>query len=188
MADSNVKQVSVVADHCYVYESESFGSPILNGEDKIEFKHGDKLNVLSDAGNNFIQVNFTNGENEQSGYVYRYYVTYSTLPQTQYPVFNGRVSKNDAVIYSLDKTDSGHVAKSGQGIYLYEGFKKDEWNNVAIVLEDGTLYYGYMKTTDITPNGINTGLITGITLIMTCLTLIFMLLFMKKKKKNDSKS
>lgn len=178
-------QVTVVSNTCYVYEDASFDSPIYDGDEKVTFTHGEKLDVLSDENGDFIKIKFSIGEQTQSGYVYRYYVTYSTLSQEQYPVFNAKVIHDEAIIYKSDKTPSGHTAKAGQGIYLYKGYSSGEWNAVEIVLEDGSLYYGYMKTADISTNGISAGLITGIMLIATCLTIIFLLVFMKKKKKRQ---
>ncbi len=180
---ADTAKVSVVASTCYVYEDASFDSPIsINGE-KIVLTHGDKLEVVEDDnGLDFIKVKLDGREN--GGYVYRYYVTYNEIGQEVYPVFNGYVLKNNSKIYDLDKQETTFTANEGHEIYLYNGYNnKEEYNAVAIVLEDGSLFYGYMLTADIAPYGVNAGLITGIVVIASCLTIIFLLLFMKKTKR-----
>lgn len=177
-------QVSVVADFCYLYSSPSFEEVVEYEGSPLRIEHLDFLTVLEDdETTQFIKVKVE--EKNIEGYVYRYYVTYSSPSQEVYPVFNGKVTKNDAVIYDLNRVDSTYRAKNGQGIYLYSGFTdKEKMNAVAIVLDDGSLYYGFMETKDIAPNGVNGGLITGIMVIVSCLTIIFLLLFMKKKKRH----
>lgn len=56
---------------------------------------------------------------------------------------------------------------------------------VQIVLEDGSLYNGYMLKADIEPDGISATLIVGITIIVAVATIILSLLFIKKKKKKS---
>lgn len=177
-------QVSVVADFCYLYSSPSFEEVVEFEGTPLKIEHADTLIVLEDDKTaEFIKVKVE--EKDIEGYVYRHYVTYNVLSQEVYPVFNGRVTKNDAVIYDLNRKPTQYRGKNGQQVYLYSGFTdKDEMNAVAIVLEDGSLFYGFMETKDIAPNGVNGGLITGIVVIATCLTIIFLLLFMKKKKRH----
>lgn len=177
--------VSVVANSCIVYEDASFENPILIDESPLSFPHGTILSVLNDDSSlDFIKISVDKDNNLIEGFVYRYYVTYASLEQEVYPVFNGSVLNEGAIIYDLEKNPSQFVAKQGQGIYFYEGFdSKEEFNAVAIVLEDGNLYYGYMQTRDVSPYGVNAGLITGIVVIISCLTIIFLLMFMKKTKR-----
>ena len=177
-------QVSVVADFCYLYSSPSFEEVIEFEGSPLKLEHTDTLSVIEDDGSTeFIKVKVEDKNIE--GYVYRYYVTYNSPSQEVYPVFNGRVTKDDAVIYDLNKEPTTYRGKNGQGIYLYAGFSgKESMNAVAIVLEDGTLFYGFMDTKEIAPNGVSGGLITGLVVIATCLTIIFLLLFMKKNKRH----
>lgn len=177
-------QVSVVADFCYLYSAPSFEQKVEIENQPVILEHLDTLTVLEDDSSlQFIKVKVEDKNVE--GYVYRYYVTYDSPSQEVYPVFNGRVTKDDAIIYDLNREPTAYRAKNGQGIYLYSGFTdREDKNAVAIVLEDGSLYYGFMNTKDIAPNGVNAGLITGIVVIASCLTIIFLLLFMKKKKRH----
>ena len=180
-ADANT--VTVVADYCYVYETAAFDSPLLQDEKPVKFTHGQKLSVLEDKPSlDFIKVEVEGAES--GGYVYRYYVTYSDVTQEIYPVFNGKIVNDNVKLYDLDKKETSLVAKKGQKVYLYNGYNgKEEFNAIAIKLDDGSLFYGYVKTADVEPYGVNAGLITGIVVIASCLTIIFLLLFMKKKKR-----
>ena len=109
--------------------------------------------------------------------------------QEIYPAFNGFVRTDGAVIYDMNFADSGFVARSGQEIYLYNGYNSSEtYTAIQIVLEDGSLYNGYMLTADIEPQGISASLIVGITIIVAIVTIVLSLLFIKKKKKKKSGS
>lgn len=180
---ADAAKVAVIASSCYVYEDSSFDSPITVNDEKVILTHGDRLEVLEDDNSlDFIKVKVDGVES--GGYIYRYYVTYNEIEQDVYPVFNGYVLKNNSKIYDLDKQETIYTANEGHEIYLYNGYNdKEEYNAVAIVLEDGSLFYGYMLTADVSPYGVSAGLITGIVVIASCLTIIFLLLFMKKTKR-----
>ena len=62
---------------------------------------------------------------------------------------------------------------------------EEDFVAVQIVLEDGSLYNGYMLKADIEPDGISATLIVGITIIVAVATIILSLLFIKKKKKKS---
>lgn len=172
----------VVASSCCIYQNESFDEVILDGDQPLTLSHGTQLEILSDGGGDFVKVKYQDFE----GYVYRYYLTFSEPLQESYPVFNGRI-QNDCPIYDLDKHETEFTAKAGQQIYLYNGFNsKEEYTAVALILDNGKVYYGYVKTLHIQANGVNAALITGIMVVISCLTIIFLLLFMKKKKGSKS--
>ncbi len=168
----------VVASSCYIYQSESFDECIMSGDQALSLSHGTQLEILADDGGDFVKVKYE----EFEGYIYRYYLAFSEPLQESYPVFNGSMV-TESKIYDLNKSETSYIAKAGQQVYIYNGFNsKDEYTAIALVLEDGKLFYGYVKTLDVQPYGINGALITGIMVVVSCLTIIFLLLFIKKKK------
>ena len=137
--------------------------------------------VIQEEGD-FVYVNVKVEQNNYTGYVYRYYIT-SNSPQIVYPVFNGNVRVDKAIIYDMDFNPTQYTASKNQGVFIYEGFSSDEYTAIQLILEDGSLYNGYIKTVDLTPQGISPLLILGISIIAACVTIILSLLFIKKRKK-----
>lgn len=166
---------------CYVYQSASFDTKLLVQDKEVGLQHGEKVTFLEEV-NNFCKIEFIVENEKYEGYVYSYYLTFNKVDKEIRPVFNGKTTK-ETPIYDLNKNLTEFKASKGQGVYIYQGYSsKEEFVAVGVVLEDGSVYYGLMKTADVAPNGINGGLITGIVVIASCLTIIFLLLFMKKKK------
>lgn len=99
------------------------------------------------------------------------------------PNFNAKTNK-DCHVFSQknDKFEESETTLSrGQEIFLYEGFDaKKDFNAISYVL-DGKVFYGFLKTDDISPNGINPVIITCTILIVAVLSIIFAWLFMKGK-------
>ena len=80
--------------------------------------------------------------------------------------------------------DTGLIAKKDTRIFIYSGFnEKKQYTPVQLVLEDGSLYNGYIKTADIKPDGISSLLIIGISIIAAAVTIILSLVFIQKKNK-----
>ena len=176
--------VTLISSYSYIYTESSFDEDkVLLGEDEqpIILYHGDKLVVEQENGD-FVLI-YKQGEPQIKGYVYKYYLS-SNSSQVVYPVFNGKIRTNNAVIYDIDKSPTEYRAKSGQEVYIYGGFDDDEdYTAVQLVLEDGSLYNGYVLTADLEPKGVSSLLIIGITIISACVTIILTILFMKKNKK-----
>lgn len=188
-AAADTQYMSVVATECFLYENPSFDTKVTgqSGE-PIVLKHGDRVELLSGGqeSEKFLYI----GYGDYAGYVFKYYLTSNTSEQDVYPVFNASVAVESAQVYDLQKQDAGLTLEKGQELYLYEGYKKsEEFTAVCFVLQDSSLFYGYLKTTDLQPYGINAGVITGIVAAASCITIILLLLFMKKtkKKKADKK-
>ena len=175
-------QVEVLASSCYLYESASFESQkVLDGENELILQHGDILTIIQD-GEKFYLVET---ENKVQGYVYKFYI--SPIDDYYiYPSFNAKVRNDNAVIYDLDKSPTQFKAYAGQEIYLFEGYSSsDKFTAVQIVVEDGSLYNGFMLTTDIEPKGVSSTLIIGISIIAAVATIVLSLVFIKKKKKTS---
>lgn len=171
----------VISSRAYLYNEASFSSQKVaeNGQELV-LNHGQEL-VILDQENDFVLVSLTIDENEYSGYIYKYYIT-SSSSQTVYPVFNGSV-RREATIYDMDYNPK-YTIKSGQSVYIYNGYDDDdEYTAVQVVLEDGSLYNGYVRTEDLQPQGISPLLIVGISIISACITVILSLVFIKKSKK-----
>ena len=104
-------------------------------------------------------------------------------------MFNAKVAVKDAVVYDLNKEKILTTLDKGTEIYLYEGYsKKATFTAICFIGEDDNLVYGYMKTVDLSPNGINASVITGIMVIVSCVTIILLLVFMKKVKKKKKEA
>ena len=176
------QQVSVISSYCYLYQEASFLSEkVKQGNEDLIIYHGNTLEVIQEEGD-FVYVNVKVEQNYYTGYVYRYYIT-SNSPQIVYPVFNGNVRVDNAIIYDMDFNPTQYVASKNQGVFIYEGFSSEEYTAIQLILEDGSLYNGYIKTVDLTPQGISPLLIVGISIIAACVTIILSLLFIKKRKK-----
>lgn len=176
--------VEVIASSCFLYQAPSFESEKVQvDENDLVFHFGQNLTLLTEE-NNFALVQTTEG---QTGYVYKYYIAKSEDFEV-YPSFNGSIRTENAVIYNLDFEETNFRAKSGQGVYLYQGFSSEKFTAVQIVLENGKLYNGYVLTADLEPNGISSTLIVGITIISAVVTIVLSLLFIRKKKKKSGRN
>ncbi len=174
---------TVISSKCDIYTDSSFSSEKIMIDDKIvTLSHDESVEILSFSGD------FAEIENKNvRGYVYKYYLTQNSS-QEIYPVFNGKL-RRDSVIYDIELKKTDFQAKKNDKVYIYEGFNnKKEYTAVQIVLEDGTLYNGYIKTEDIKPNGISKLLITGISIIIASVTIVLSLIFIRKSKKVKSKN
>lgn len=178
------QEVSVIASYCCVYTDASFEAEKLkDGKNDLLIYHNDIVKVLEEK-NDFVKVQVNETVN---GYIYKYYVT-ANSSQDVYPVFNASIRNNDTIIYDIDQKDSGFKAKAGDRIFLYAGFNdKKEFTPIQIVLEDGSLYNGLIKSSEINPDGISNLLIIGISIIAASVTIILSIVFIKKTKKHKKK-
>lgn len=177
------QSAKVIASRCAVYTSADFLSDKITVTAEEEEKtyylyHDDIVEVLS-LENDFALIK---SEQDIEGYVYKYYLTQNT-PQVVYPVFNGTIRK-DTQIFDLDLASSGYTAKKGQRVFIYKAFDtKEDYTSVQVVLDDGSLYNGYVLKKDVNPDGISSLLIVGISVIASAVTIILSIVFIKKRKK-----
>ena len=173
--------VTIISSYSYLYEDASFTSEkIKNGENDLILYHGQNVEVIEESGD-FLLVNVILNQIEYEGYIYKYYVTKNNS-QVVYPVFNGMVKTDNAIIYDIELNPTQYTATKNQKIYIYGAFD-DDYTAIQIVLQDGSLYNGYIKTSDIYADGVSSLLIVGITIIIACVTIILSLVFIKKRKK-----
>ncbi len=169
------KEAQIISSKCDLYLQPSFASEKLkDGETVVSFKHG-AIVLVKELSEDFALIE----KDEIEGWAYKYYLTQNTS-QNVYPVFNGKI-RNNTSIYDLEMKDTGLIAKKDTRIFIYSGFnEKKQYTPVQLVLEDGSLYNGYIKTADIKPDGISSLLIIG---IAAAVTIILSLVFIQKKNK-----
>jgi len=175
----------VIASECCVYKNADFTSDkikisIEGQEVAYKLTHGEIVEVLIEEGD-FIKIK---SSQEIEGYVYKYYLTQNSS-QTRYPVFNASI-RNDTTIYDINLNDSGFKVLKGERVFIYKAYsEKKDYTAVQVVLEDQSLYNGYILTKDVKPDGISGILIAGISVIAAAVTIILAIVFIRKKKKKD---
>ena len=179
-------KAKVIVSRCYLHTADSLSSEKVTyaqGEDTIlvVLEYGDIVNIESVTG----EFAFVTTANEKEGYIYKYYITQNTS-QAVYPVFNASVRK-DTIIYDINKNATEYTAKKGTRVYIYKGFDdKEKYTAIQIVLDDESVYNGYILTEDIDPDGISGVLIIAISIIVAGVTIILSLVYIKKKKSKSS--
>lgn len=185
------KTATVIASRCCLYENADFSSNKLtlsSGEEEpsiFYLKHGDKVDITEDQ-NDFVKIIYTQNKNQTiHGWAYKYYFTQNTS-QSVYPVFNATI-RTDTIIYDMDYQNSGYSAKKNQRVFIYKSFEQEGYTAVQVVLENQTLYNGYVLKKDVNPDGVSGLLIAGISIIIAGVTIVLSLVFIKKKKKKSKK-
>ena len=174
-----------------------FQSYDLSSEKIVELKHHDKVIVesndlgaikyTSSDGFEFFKILAYNELEEKSegyGYILAELLSKNINQIETIPNFNAKTIDNAKVFFKNDNTfdESDITLSKGTRIYLFEGYKrKSEFCAVCFEYENQILY-GYVKTYQIKPDGINPLLITCITLIIAVLTISLSLILIKKKK------
>ena len=181
----------VSANSAVVFAEANFAS------DKLATKvHKDKIFVLLDGENpiqenwegyNFykisLQENNVESDTTQFGFVLCSLLTLQRPEIVAMPNFNAKTNKECKVFLQQNGAfvESDITLIHGQEIFLYEGFDaKKDFIAISYVL-DGSVSYGFLKTDDVSPNGINPLLITCAVLIIAVVSIIFAWLFMKNK-------
>ena len=181
-------QAFVIASKCNLYSFADFASQkvtVLDEDEQpvlITLKFNDSVTISS------IEEDFAFVETSKGiqGWIYKYYLSQNDS-QDVYPVFNATIRK-DTIIYDVNKASTEKLALAGTRAYIYGGYnKKEEYTAVQIVLEDTSLYVGYISTADIEPDGVSKMLIVAITIITAAVTITLSLLFIKKKMRKKRK-
>ncbi len=179
LADNQTTDSSaiIIASKCYVYYEKDFSKKIEIDGKAVYLNHGDNVTILEEEGD-FALIDCDNIEFEGNKYVYKYYLSQNKA-QNIYPVFNGKLRRN-AMLYDNDLKEKV-ILKKNTRVFIYEGFKKGEYTAIQVLLDDNAPYFGYIKTENIKPDGINGLLIAGISIIVAAVTIILSLVFIKKK-------
>ena len=181
----NAQKIYVVtANRASVFESPDFSSAKIG---QIEHDVEVYVQMENDAPQEFKNEGFVFYKITQAdleGYVFADLLTPKSDTITAIPSFNGQTNTESIVFWKQDNemVESEIILDKGERIFLYEGYNsKEEYNAIAFVHENEVLY-GYLKTENISPDGINTAIITCITIIIALLGIIFAWLFMKNRK------
>lgn len=191
LAESSKVDMIITANQAYIYEEANFES------EKIEtLSHktivaanmeNDEIVVSYDSYNNkFVYVEYQ----DKTGYVYSGYISIYYENPKERPVFNAKVSSKKTIVYKYenDKFVKTNIKlEKGHKLYLYEGYDKDEeFTKVCFVLKnsiyDDSIEFYYIKTEDVSPNGINPMLFVGISAFLAIIGIILAIMFIKKKR------
>lgn len=185
------QQYTVCVPECFMYSDTSLSNDKIvadNDGNPIILKQGDVVfqNDEQTSQDSCIYVSF----GEYKGFVFQFYLTQNPQTQAVYPTFNAVVVAENVVVYSDQSMDNptGITLEKGTELYLYRGYeKRDLFTAVCFVKSDKQLAYGYVLTKEIEPYGINANVITGIVVALSCITIILLLVFMKKVKTKNKK-
>ena len=187
------KEWICLANYCYLYEEASFSSSKI---EKIYHKdilllEDPQREYLDNKGKVFYKVLSVNNS-EKTGYIFSDFVVENYQNIEIFPEFNASL-KNDTPLFEVDGesfVETSTTLKKGTRVYLYEGFDNDADGYNAVAIKNGSeLLYGYVKKSDVAPDGINPAIIYAITIALAIIGIIMALLFMKnKKKKNVTKT
>lgn len=180
-----------------------FSQPDLTSEKLATLSHKDEILLEVSGGEvavysgtygyNFykLQEQYSNSQGELvDAFILCDLVTPKTEIVVSIPNFNAQTNAK-CEIYLKENTEyvaSGTTLDKGTRIFLYEGYdSSNEYTAISYVL-DGDVLYGYLKTENIAPDGINPVIITCLIVILALLGIIFAWLFMTRKKVKLKKS
>lgn len=187
---SEVTNVYVVtANSAIVFEEASTSSKQLSclkhkDEVQVEIENGVAKIYLGEDGFSFYKID--------AGFVLCDLLSKKTDVIETIPNFNAKTNA-DAQVYLMENNslvESEIILKKGEQIFLYEGYEgkdyvvegvQEKFTAVAF-LHDNDVVYGYLKTSSISPNGINPLIISCAILILAVVGIVFALVLMKRKK------
>lgn len=143
---------------------------------------GEKL-VLLEENLDYYKISYTYENTEYVGYIPTEIASIYQDDQDEIPVYNGKIIKKTNV-YSLEgELIEGVSLDPKHEIYIYEGFdSKKEFTKIKFSL-NGKIYIGQVETVNLSPNGINKGVIIAFSIITAIVGVILIMLGFKKKKK-----
>lgn len=182
-ASENINYV-VVANSATLFESADFSSEkiatlSLKDEVEIEMLENTPVEHLCD-GFVFYSAKFE----DKTGYILSDMVAPKNECITTIPNFNAKTNASCTVYFKndVDFVESDIILEKHQQIFLYEGFDDDtEWTAISF-LKDNSVVYGYLKTENVAPNGINPIFIVCISVILAAVGIVFAWVFIKNKK------
>lgn len=191
-ADNSQSTYIVTANSAGLFESANFSSTKLKTlthktEIIIEVSNGSPVEYKTDE-----FVFFKATSENQTGYVYSDLVVAKNKTITSIPNFNAQTNKSCNVFLKndIEFEETEVTLDKHQRIFLYQGFDKNEKYTAISYLKNNQVEYGYIKTEDVSPDGINPIIITCISLIVAIVGIASALILMKNKKiklKNKSK-
>lgn len=119
------------------------------------------------------------------GYILSNAVSLKVKTITSIPNFNAKTNTK-CNIYTLDENSYVKTADTLENktqIFLYEGYNsKNKFTAIAYV-KNNEVFYGFIETKFVNPNGINPVIITVATLVVAILGVAFAFVFIKGRKK-----
>lgn len=143
---------------------------------------GEKL-VLVEENSKYYKISYTFENTEYIGYIPAEIASIYREDQEEIPVYNGKIIKK-ANIYSLNGEPMESISLNpGHEIYIYEGFDSEkEFTKIKFSL-NGKVYIGQTETVNLSPNGVNKGVIIALSIITAIVGVVLIMLGFKKKKK-----
>jgi len=171
-------KVIVNSSYSYLYKTESL-------DEHYDFKipANEVLNCLEET-QNYYKVEYTYQESLFTGYIPYEIASPFTNSKEEILVYNGKITKNT---YAYDITTNEKlndiVLNQGHEIYIFEGFNsKEEYTKIKFSY-DNQVYTAKVLTKDVSPNGINKGVIIALSIISALVAVVLILLGLKKTKK-----
>lgn len=132
----------------------------------------------------YYKVSYTFEETNYVGYIPYEIASVYTPPKEEILVYNGKVIK-DTFAYDITTNEKLEdlVLSKGQQIYIYEGFNsKEEYTKIKFTYGN-QVYTAKILTKDVSPNGINKGVVISLSIISALVAVVLILLGLKKTKK-----
>ena len=174
----------VCANSATLFENYDFSSQKVaifthNDEIEIEIENNLPVKYLSN-GFVFYKARFE----DKIGFVLSDLVIEKTNQIETIPNFNAKTNNICKVYFKndLDFVESEIILEKHQKIFLYEGYNKNNQFTAISFLNNNQVLFGYVKTENVDPDGINPILITCISIILAVIGIVFAWVFIKNKK------
>ena len=173
----NTKQIIINTSYSYLYKDSSF-------DEHYDFKiNSNEILVCLDESDSFYKVSYNFEDNNYVGFIPSEFASIYLPAQQTILVYNGKITKNTKVYSITTNEDLDITLNRGHEIYLYEGFNsKKDYTNIKFSY-DNNIYVGKVLTNDLSPNGINKGLIIALSVISAIVGVVLILLGLSKTKK-----
>ena len=175
---ADTEKIIINTSYSYLYKDSSFS-------EHYDFKiPANKILICLNESEDYYEVNYEFNEENYQGFIPAEFASPYSSSQEIILTYNGRIIRECEVFDIITDEKIENISlKPGHKIYLYEGFDaKKEYTNIKFRYED-TVIVGKVLTTNLSPNGINKGVIIGISMIIAIVGVILILLGITKTKK-----
>lgn len=174
---ADTEYVTINTSYSYLYKDASH-------TEHYDFKisGGEKL-VLLEENPDYYKISYIYENTEYIGYIPTEIASIYHADQEEIPVYNGKIIKKTDV-YTLDGTLMENISLDpGHEIYIYEGFNSEKKFTKIKFSFNGNVHIGQVETVNLSPNGVNKGVIIAFSIITAIVGVILIMLGFKKKKK-----
>lgn len=174
---AETQQIVINTSFSYLYKEPNFDEFY-----QIEVKKGEILDVSNEI-DSFYEVKYTLDSNVITGYIPCEFASIYTQEQETLLVYNGKIIHNTPVYTVAGNEIIENITLSpGHEIYIYDGFDSDlEFTKVKFSYNN-QIYTASIPTINLSPNGVNKGVIIALSIITALVGVIFVVLGIKKKK------